>query len=319
MSAVPNDADGAEQIFQLGRELSNWGAWGADDERGALNHITGEHRVRAAQLVRRGAVFSLALPIQDGRGPMLPFPAGRFNTVHRMTVTGGTRGPLDMGATTDFCDDLIMMGCQSSTQWDALCHVYYDGKLYNGYPSTEVDNDGAHKNSIDKVRTDIVARGVLFDLPRFLGVDALEPGYAVTAEQLDQCARAQGVQIADGDIVLVRTGFQIHVDDGDWSRYHDLPRPGLHWSTASWLKEHRIAAVAGDNPAVEAESDIPGVRSPFHMLVLRDMGVHIGEFWQLDELAEDCARDGVYEFMLVAQPLNIEGAAGSPINPLAIK
>lgn len=319
MTVVDQKSVGPEDIFAAGRQLSNWGAWGPDDEKGALNHITAEHRVRAARLVRRGAVFSLALPIKDGSGPMLPYPAGRFNSVHRMTVTGDTRGPLDMGAGTDFTDDMIMMGCQSSTQWDALCHVYYDEKLYNGYPSSSVSNSGAARNSIDKVHTDMVARGVLLDVPRYLGVDALDPGYAVTADELDACAQKQGVEVTDGDVVLFRTGFQKHVRKDDWSYYHELSRPGLHWSTAEWIKDRRIAAIAGDNPAVEAESDVPGVRSPFHMLVLRDMGVHIGEFWQFDELAADCAQDGVYEAMLVAQPLRIEGGAGSPINPLAIK
>lgn len=313
------DDSAAEQLFALGRELSNWGLWGADDEKGALNYITPEHRVRAAGLVRRGAVFSLALTIRDGKGPMRPYPAGRFNPVHRVTVSGCAPGPFEMGATCDFTDDLIMMGTQTSTQWDALCHVYYGEKLYNGFPASSMTDQGAARDGIDKVAEDMVARGVLLDLARFHGVETLETGHAITADELDACAERQNVEICDGDMILLRTGYMTKVVDDNWDEFYANYRPGLHYSTASWFKEHRISAVAADNNAVEAGGVLKGITNPLHMLILRDMGVHIGEFWYLEDLAKDCAEDGVYEFMLVAPPLRIEGGAGSPINPLALK
>lgn len=311
--------DGEEEVLALGERLRNWGAWGDDDEKGTLNYITPAHRIAAAQLVRRGAVFSLALPIRDGKGPMRPFPAGRFNPVHRMTVTGCVPGPYQMGGTADFTDDLIMMGTQTSTQWDALCHVYYGDKLYNGFPASSVDESGAHRNAIGNVREDMVARGVLLDVAALHGVTSLEPGHQIMSDELAACRDRQGVDIRDGDMLLVRTGFMSRVVDDDWSDFHTLPRPGLHYSTATWMKDHRISAIASDNNAVEATSDLPSLRNPFHMVALRDMGVHLGEFWYLDELAADCAEDNVYEFMLVAPPLYIERGAGSPVNPLALK
>jgi kynurenine formamidase len=309
----------AERIFALGRELSNWGQWGDEDEKGALNYIGPAERIAAAALVRQGKVFSLALPIEDGKGPMFPRPAGRFNPVHRMTVTGLSSGPIDLGGTTDFTDDYIMMGCQSSTQWDALCHVYYDDKLYNGYPASSVGNSGAARNSIDKVATEMFGRGVLLDIAAHKSASCLEPGYGITTEDLESCAEAQGVEVKAGDTLLIRTGVMSLVSGDDWTAYDAYLRPGMHYSTASWLKGKRVAAVACDNSGVEAVGVLERLRLPFHMLVLRDMGLHLGEYWYLDDLAADCADDGVYEFLLVAQPLRIVGAAGSPINPLAIK
>lgn len=311
--------DGPREIWELGERLSTWGDHGAEDEKGALNHITPQHRVDAARLVERGAVFSLAVPIKNGTGPMGINPVGRFNPLHHMTATGDVEGTLQMGATADFTDDVLVMGPHTTTHWDALCHVYYGDKLYNGFAAAEVDATGARRDGIDKVHDQFVARGVLLDMARFKGVEVLESGYAVTPGELDACAAQHGVEVRPGDILLVRTGAMSLVDGDDWSAFHAKPRPGLHYSVAEWLRDRRVAAVAADNNGVEPPSTLDGVRNPLHMLALRDLGVHLGEFWDLEELAEDCAQDGRYEFMLVAQPLRIHGGVGSPVNPLAIK
>jgi kynurenine formamidase len=311
--------DGPAEIFALGERLRTWDQFGEGDEKGALNYITAADRVRAAQLVRRGAVFSLAVPITDGTGPMGHNPVGRFNPIHHMTATGDQSGPLEMGATTDFTDDVLVIGCHSTTHWDALSHIYYGDQLYNGFPAADVGKRGAVHVGIDKVHQDFVGRGVLLDLPRFKDVVSLEPGYAVGPDELEACALSQAVEIAQGDILLIRTGALTRLTDGDWAGFHAAPRPGLHYSAVEWLVNRKIAAVAADNNGVEAPSTLPGVRNPLHMLALRDAGIHLGEFWNLEELAADCAQDRRYEFLLVAQPLRIEGGVGSPVNPLALK
>ncbi len=123
----------------------------------------------------------------------------------------------------------------------------------------------------------------------------------------------------EGDIVMVRTGQMATVGDfADWSRFRGK-EAGLHWETATWLHERRVAAVAADNSMVEASAQIPGVWVPFHMLALCNLGLHLGEFWYLETLAHDCAADGVWECLLVAQALPIAGGSGSPVNPIAMK
>jgi kynurenine formamidase len=226
---------------------------------------------------------------------------------------------MKLGGSTDFTDDLLLMGCQTTTQWDALCHLYYDNLLYNGYPAETVSSEGARFAGIDKVHTDMVGRGVLLDFPRYFGIDVLEPGYGITGPELENCAKSHGVEIMTGDFLLVRTGLMSLVHGDDWTEYYKDPRPGLHYSATEWIAEKCVATVSTDTSGVEAFSELLEMTNPFHMVALRDMGVHLGEFWYLEELAEDCAADGVYEFMLVAQPLRIEGGAGSPLNPLAIK
>jgi kynurenine formamidase len=310
---------GPDQIFALGDRLRTWEEFGEGDERGALNHITAAHRISAAGLVKRGAVFSLALPISDGKGPMGHNVVGRFNPLHHMTATGDQAGPLDMGATTDFTDDVLVIGTHATTHWDALAHIYYGDRLYGGFPASDVGPRGASHAGIDKVHADFVGRGVLLDLPRFKGVTTLEAGYGIGPDELDACAAHQGIQVEQGDIVLIRTGAMTRVDGEDWTAFHATPRPGLHYSTVEWMVTRKVAAVAADNHGVECPSELPGVRNPLHMLALRDAGVHLGEFWFLEELAEDCAADRRYEFLLTAPALRIVGGVGSPINPLAMK
>jgi kynurenine formamidase len=218
-----------------------------------------------------------------------------------------------------FNDDMVIMPLQAATQWDALSHVYYEEQLYNGFPADSVTSFGALHCGIDKVDgKGITSRGVLLDVVRHRGVETfLELGNPITPAELDDVARAQGVTVGPGDIVLVRTGW--------WARFLETgngsePGSGLDWQCASWLHDHDVAAVAADNLMVEDPiSGVKGTLLPMHMLCLRDMGLMLGEYWDLTALAADCAADGVYEFQLIASPLRIVGAVGSPVNPIAIK
>jgi len=226
------------------------------------------------------------------------------------------RGPMR------YNDDYIMMPLQAATQWDALSHVYYDGQLYNGYPCDSVTSFGATRNSIDRVAAlgKAVGRGVLLDVARCQGLDQLLARAVVTPDDLDATAEAQKLEVLPGDIVLVRTGWWQHylqTRDGDeWA----LESPGLGWRCAEWLSARQVAAVACDNIAVEVTApEWDGVILPLHMLALRDMGMMLGEMWDLEVLSTECARDQRYEFLLNAVPLRISGAVGSPLNPVAIR
>jgi kynurenine formamidase len=314
-----------EQITLMGEQVRNWGRWGEDDEAGTLNLITSQKRRDAAGLVRRGDVFSLCLPLgpdgpQAGSEPPRPLDTTiqRSNPIHFMVRTG-TEEASHLGATCFWADDAVTMYLQAGTQWDALSHIFYGGQVYNGRPSSVIDESGAHSAGIDKQHDKFVGRGVLLDVARLHGVPSLPSGHAITTEELEGAEKQGGIEVTEGDMVLVRTGLMsTWKSSGDWSEFMK-PQPGLHFSCAKWLHARGAAAVAADNTAVEASSSASGLYAPFHMLALRDMGLPIGEYWYLEDLAADCAGDGVSEFFLVAQALPFEAALGSPTNPIAIK
>jgi kynurenine formamidase len=304
------------------KRFNNWGRWGPD-ELGTLNFITPERITRAAALVRQGRVISMALPY-DSRGPQVG-STGRVNPIRVMLATGadhaaGVQGGGRLPARFGYADDAIYMPLQCGTQWDALSHIFDQGKMYNGYDASLVTAAGAQKNSIDKIATKVVTRGVLLDVARMKGEKSLAPGYAITVEDLEATAQAEGVRVESGDIVIVRTGFMDHCLQNGWGTYAGGDAPGLSLHTAPWLYENEIAGVATDTWGVEVRpNELPDVFQPLHTVALVNMGMLVGEIFSLGAIAEDCASDGVYEFMFVAPPLPITGSVGSPHNPLAIK
>jgi kynurenine formamidase len=312
----------ADTVREWGRLYSNWGRWGPDDERGALNHITPERVLAACALPRSGRVVSCALPF-DQKGPQSGF-AGRHNPIHVMLADGGDA----LAGAQDFipggfryADDAVTMPLQCGTQWDALAHVFYDGKMYNDRDIALVTSGGARANGIERVADGVVGRGVLLDLPRLRRVRWLENGTPILPGELDACAEAQGVTVEAGDVVLVRTGMLTRcLSEKSWAGYCGGPAPGLSVHCARWLHAREVAAVATDTWGVEVlPNETPDCFQPLHMISLRNTGVLFGEIFHLDALAEACAEDGNYAFLFAAPPLPITGAVGSPINPLAVK
>jgi kynurenine formamidase len=311
-----------ERLYEAARRYCNWGKWGPDDEAGTLNYITPEDIVNAARLIRKGRVFSLAIPF----GASGPQRGGlrRFNPMHFMlrdgsdVVVGAIPGmPPGIGG----ADDVVLLATHGATHWDALAHIIFDNKMWNGYDATRVSSLGASKNSIMSYRNRIVGRGVLLDVPRAKGRKYLEPGYGITPAELDETARAQGVAVGRGDIVLVRTGhIALCRERGDWGDYAGGDAPGLTFDTLGWLYEKQVAAVASDTWGVEVRpNELPTINQPWHRVAIPQIGLAVGEIFDLEELAEDCAADGVYEFFVVAVPLPLENAVGGPVNPVAIK
>ncbi len=311
----------ADIVRETGLKCRNWGKWGPEDELGTLNYITPQTIVRAVQSVKRGATFSLAIPL-DSAGPQINQPR-RFNPIHRMILTGPdfTTGAFKRPGGVGFADDMVIMALQCATQWDALSHCFLDGKLYNGYDANLVSSEGAKKNGMEKMARFIVTRGVLLDVPRVKGVEWLEPGYAITVADLEATLAAHGVTVGTGDALLVRTGqMAMCRTRGGWGDYAGGDAPGLSFATAEWIHRHQLAAVATDTWGMEVRpNEIPDTYQPLHQVLIPNMGLLVGEIFDLDALADDCARDRVYEFLFVAPPLPITGAVGSPINPLAIK
>lgn len=308
------------QVNELAQRYRNWGRWGDDDQVGSFNFITADHVVRAAGLVRRGVVFSLALPLDD-EGPQTG-AYGRINPLHTMLQDGGDiiSGAQDH-MLNRYTDDAIYMPLQCSTQWDALAHIFHEGQMYNGHGPERVTSGGAQVNDIANQKDKIVGRGVLLDMPRFKDVPWLPEGYAIQAEELEACADAQGVEVGEGDIVLVRTGAIAQVRDrGSWGTYAAGPAPGLGVSTANFFAPRKVAAIVTDTWGLEPQpNETTDIFQPLHAILLVNAGILLGEMFDLEALAEDCAGDRVYEFMLVAPPLTVTGGVGSPVNPQAIK
>ena len=303
----------AEDFRKVGERNRNWGRWGDDDERGTVNLITPERVAAAARLVKRGAIFDLGIPF-DRNGPQPG--SDRFNPVRLMSEIGGQEYPGGF----QYADDYVFMALQSASQWDGLAHVWYDDQLYNGYPASDVGPHGAKHCSIDQMAKGIAGRGVLLDIARLKGVDWLQAGEVITPDDFDAAVEAQGVEIQPGDILFFRTGwrakFKHEKDAAGWM----AGEPGIGVACADWLRERDVAVLGSDNWGIEVfPGEDPDNEVGVHMVLIRDMGMTLGEILDLDELAEDCANDGIYEFFLAGPPIKFTNAVGSPINPLAIK
>jgi len=298
----------------------NWGRWGPDDQVGTMNCVTAEQIIAAAQLVRRGRVFSLALPF-DADGPQ-DGTRGRVNTQHVMLQDGGdVAHAQEYLAALRYTDDAVYMPLQCGTQWDSLAHIFHDGFMYGGHGPDLVTSTGAKRNSITEIKDRAIGRGVLLDIARHAKCRWLSPGEPVGQDDLESCASGQGVEVGPGDFVLVRTGQIAQVRDrGAWDDYAGGSAPGLALSAADFFCARDVAAVGTDTWGTEVlPNETPDVFQPLHIVLLVNAGIHLAEMVDLEELAEDCAEDGVYEFLFVAAPLPITGAVGSPINPLAVK
>jgi kynurenine formamidase len=323
---IPDDPD-IDTVRQLAARCSNWGRWGPEDQLGTLNHLAAADVVAASGLVRSGRVFSLSIPL-DETGPQTG-GFGRFNPIHLMirdgnaAVTGGTVRDFYGGRDRWIrgTDDILILPLQSGTQWDGLGHIVFEDRIYNGYEATLVGSKGAIRNDIANARDRVAGRGVLLDIARSQGRPWLEPGQPIHAEDLEACARSQGVEIQRGDFALVRTGQMAQCREaGSWGTYAGGSAPGLALDSAPWIFDHELAGVASDTWGLEVlPNETADVFQPLHIILIVFMGLLVGEIFDLEALAEDCAADGRYEFFFGAPPLPITGAVGSPVNPLAIK
>ena len=316
------DPEGA--IAAAAKRCSNWGRWGADDVLGTLNHLDAAKRVEGARVVRRGVSFSLAQSF-DVNGPQKGWRR-RTNPVHTMLDTGtdaerGTQGfPHGLGG----ADDVVFMPLQASTQWDGLGHIFDHGNAYNGRRAGDVvTSDGDGVTGIETAAALIAGRGVLLGVGRAVGTDGeLPDGFALTPAHLEATIAAQGesARVGRGDLVVVRTGRLARARREGWGDYAGGDSPGLSFTTADWLHGTEIAGIATDTWGFEVRpNEFDVAFQPLHQVCIPNTGLFIGEMWDLDALAADCAADGVWDFFLTAAPLPVTGAVGAPVNPIAVK
>src|ERR1700693_1141248 len=299
------------QIAELLENVSNWGRWGKEDQRGALNYITNEKRAAAARLVQSGETVSLSLPLATRAARDNPTPV-----THLMIRSGQGGQPLGSGGCAA-CFAIEPHGL-ATTHLDALCHHFYRGKMYNDFDYTEVDFQGAHKCAIDVARMGVIGRGVLLDIPKIRKAEWVEPGDAIYPEDLEAAERDHRVQVGEGDVMLLRTGrFKLRRSKGAQATLSSMP--GLHASCLKWLHERKIAVLGSDavSDVMPTPYDAP-LRMPIHTGTLVMMGVHLIDNVALDVLAEKCAGEGRYAFMFSLLPLVLERGTASPANPVAL-
>ena len=309
------------EFRDLGKKLSNWGRWGKDDRIGTLNHITAQTLVEAGRLIRKGKMFDLSVAL-GANGPSIG-GGGRVNPIHLMGITPGDSQRLQgivYPPELIVADDWITMPLQCATQWDGLGHIGYDNCFYNGVGAHTVSTlGGSTVLSIE----DIIAkgptgRGVLLDITAVRGGKPLNIGDEITPADLEAAEKRQNVRVGAGDILLVRTGwiqqFTIHKSAVKlWAG-----EPGIGLACTEWLYKREVAAIAADNTGVEVMSGGKQCLE-VHCVLIRDMGMTLGEIFDMDALAADCEADGVWEFFFTSAPLKVEHGVGSPITPLAIK
>jgi len=314
-----------EALADARRKYRNWGRWGPDDALGTLNFIDPAKRASAAGLARHGRVFSLA--VEFNRDGPRSGDRGRGNPIHTMLDSGleaaaGTQGfPHGFGD----ADDVVFMPLRAGTHWDGLGHVYDNAFAWNGRRCDQVvTGAGDQVTGAERQAASFVGRGVLLDVGRAIGTGELPDGFAITEDHLRATIAAQGPSsaVARGDIVLIRTGQLGRCRQREsWAGYAAGPAPGLSFTTLGWLHGTEIAAVATDTFAVEVrpyEFQSPCV-TPLHQIAIPNIGLFLGEMFDLEALAVDCATDGNYEFLLVAAGLPISGGVGAPVNPIAVK
>jgi kynurenine formamidase len=307
---------------------SSWGLYGPDDALGTLNLLTPERVLAAASCIRTGKRFTVGLPLD------LPSPPffGRQPLEH--TVISLMPGMMD--------DKLDNYWPQGSTQWDAICHFGTEGTFYNG--NSEADVRAGRLGIHAAAREGIVGRGVLLDVARHAAATGspIDPdsSFEIMPDLLDATAAAQGIDLREGDILCLRTGWvgwYLGLDAEGRARpaaasltHVDLRCPGLSYRAgmAEYLWDHGVAAVAADNPTVEvmppppSPTGDPALTDPnatLHAQVMGKLGMTLGEFFDFDDLADDCAADGIYEFFFAAAPINVTGGVGSPPSAVIVK
>ena len=291
-----------QQMEKWKNELSNWGRWGKDDERGALNLITPAKRKQAAALVKEGFTVSLASDADTVKAIDNPNPYD-----HKM-----------LGIGSDYIG--VAMHGWEHTHLDSLAHVNYDGVFYNGYkpdPKVVEQQTGHAKNSISNMKNGIMTRGILIDVPRLKGVPYLEPGTPIYAEDIEAWEKKAGIKVASGDALFIRTGvWPYRVKFGPWVRGRNGKDAGLDATVIPWLKQRDIALLGSDHPqgVNPSKTEMPNAVHDFSLVTL---GIPLLDNCDLEALAEAAAARNRWEFMLTLAPLPVRGATGSPVNPIA--
>jgi kynurenine formamidase len=300
--------------------LSNWGRWGTDDVLGPLNLITPDVVRTATALVSEGLPVSCARDVRFGQGATED-PDQPLHFMSRTGLGGRDTGP-------DGANDWVVLPMHglTMTHLDAPAHMFRHGKMYNGQDARTVTAErGARLGSIAPVANGIVGRGVLLDVAAALEVDCLEPGHPITPDELDRAATRQSVEMQPGDILMVRTGYGARrQSSGPWpygvggESDADQPHlPGLGPACLPWMRENDVAVV-GTDTGTDARPSAYSFVAPFHIVAMVAIGIWIIDNFELENLAQTCARLSRWEFLMTIAPVRLRNSTGAPVNPVAI-
>jgi kynurenine formamidase len=297
-SRAPRNAAEFDELFQ---RVKNWGRWGTDDQLGSANLITPAKRKQAIALARTGTSVSLA------HNPLTERADDNSNPFEHTMLRGNN---MDRYA--------VSYHGYAHSHIDALCHILYKDQTYNGYARADVNTEkGCTKLGIDNLKSGIVTRGVLIDIPRLKGVEYLEPGTAIYVEDLEAWEKKSGVKIASGDAVLLRTGrWARRAKVGPWNVGQGAA--GVHASVAPWIKERGVALFGSDAASDVTPSQVEGVALPVHTLFITALGINLLDNQDLEAVADAAAKLNRWEFMLTFGPVPVTGGTGFPLNALAI-
>ncbi len=288
------------------KELSNWERWGNQDQMGTVNLITPAKRKQAVLLVKDGVSVSLARDSEKTQAIDNPAPFG-----HVMSYTGDK--PLGQFVLDTYS---VNYHGYAHTHMDALGHMFYNGKMYNGFSQHEVTDQGANRDAITAFKNGILSRGILMDIPRLKGLPYLEPSTPIYPEDLEAWEKKTGVKVQSGDIIFIRTGrWARRAAKGVWDVANHAA--GLHASCLKWIKDRDVAMVGSDAGSDLMPSGIDGVAQPIHQVLLVAMGTPIFDNCDLEALGEAANQRKRWEFMLTAAPLAVTRGTGSPLNPIA--
>jgi kynurenine formamidase len=289
------------------QELSNWGRWGKTDQLGTVNLITPAKRKAAAALVKEGFSVSLSSDVETVKAADNDSPFGQ-----QMIATG-------LDANAMFGMDVYSTRYHGKvvTHMDALSHMFYQGKMYNGYSQEQVNREGAQQLAVLAYKNGLVSRGVLMDIPALKGVKYLDLTTAITASDLDAWEKKTGLKVGAGDIVFVRTGrWARRAEKGPWDT--ETSAAGMHPSCARWFHTRDVAMVGSDTHGELMPSPVAGVAFPMHQLLIVAMGTPMFDNCDLEALSQASAARRRWEFLLTAAPLAVPKGTGSPLNPIAI-
>ena len=296
-----------KDVDQWMSELSNWGRWGKDDQAGTVNLITPPKRQAAARLVTEGFSVSLSRDADTVKAVDNSSPWS-----HVMTATGAhpVAGQFDLDTYS------VSYHGYGTTHMDALCHMFYGGRLYNGFPQSSVTEQGAGKLDVTHFKNGIFTRGVLMDIPRLKGVPYLEPDVVIYPEDLEAWEKKAGVRVERGDVVFIRTGrWARRAEKGPWNVAEHSA--GLYASCAKWLHERDVAMLGSDAASDAMPSRIAGVGQPIHQLALIALGTPLFDNCDLEAVSQAASQRHRYAFLLSTAPLAMPGGTGSPLNPIA--